>query len=260
MRNAKPKIQAIFSINTGRSGSAYLATMLSEASNCVSHHEPAPDGFGPALQAYNRGDAAAMTDVARAKAVQIQEAAGKGLIYAETNHCFVKGFGWPLMEIIDPTSVGIVILRRDPEKIAQSMFRLGTSALSFAGQKYYLTPDRRNPIITPPPFFGVPGRLGYQIARGVSRRLQRTRKSLGFSTKQGMPFQRYQHASIRWYIHEMAALEHLFREKYPHASYYEIDIEMLNDATQLQQLCNYFELEIDSANIEGLGNPVNLKR
>ena len=258
MKSPRTVVKSIFCFNTGRSGSAYLATILDEGRNCVSHHEPAPDGFGAPLQAFNKGDAAAMIEVARAKASQIEEANRKDLIYAESSHCFVKGFGWPLMEMFDPATVGIIVLRRDPEKIARSMFRVGTSALSYAGRKFYLTPDRLNPAIKPPAFFGLPGRLGYETAWKASRRWQKLKRLLRVTGDPRGPFPAYQRATIDWYIKEMKALEDQFKDRYPQCSYFEIDIDMLNEAAHTQRMCDFFGVEIDARNIGALGEPVNL--
>ena len=254
--------KAIFSINTGRSGSAYLATILSEARNTASFHEPAPTGFGAALQAFNTGDSRPMTDVARSKVKSIRKANDKGLIYVETNHCFIKGFGWPLMEMVDPASIGIIVLRRDPEKIAESMMRILSLPLNHIGQKYNLTPERKDPGVRPPAFFMIPGATGYRIARKIFRGVGRV-SFLGNSAKKqndsSVLFRRYQRAVIDWYIKETDYLETEFRRKHSECKYYETDLEGLNDPAEMQRLCDFFGIEIDAANADLLGKPVNLK-
>ena len=86
------------------------------------------------------------------------------------------------------------------------------------------------------------------------------RKTAGLGKKQTAFFPGYQRALIKWYIDEMAALERHFRERYPQASYFEIDIEMMNAVDEMQRLCDFFGISIKIEDVGSLGSPVNLKR
>jgi len=65
----------------------------------VARHEMLPPGNGPAMRSFLRGNHDAIRDVAVKHAGYAKEADAEGLVYAETNHLFIKGFGWHMPEI-----------------------------------------------------------------------------------------------------------------------------------------------------------------
>ena len=254
-------VKAIFSINAGRSGSEYLAKILDGAKNCVSHHEKRPAGFGASLQAFNRGKMGPMSDVARIKASAIKQANAKGLIYIETNHCFVKGFGWPLMDAVAQEDIGIIILRRNPTKIAESMLRIRSVPLNRVGPYFNLTPNRKNPAVPPPPFLGLPGGIGYRAARFLSLSWRALRRlfNLASTAEQPEPFLKYQRAVTDWYIEETDALGREFRRRHPGCQYFEVELDELNSREGVQRLCDFFGIDMDAAQVKIIGIPLNTK-
>ena len=261
MMKENPKvISSIFSINTGRSGSGYLAKILGTATNCESYHEAQPDGFGEPLRSFSNGDRSAMVEIAIKKKEQIRQANTQRKVYAETNHCFVKGFGWPLMEIIDPETVGVIILRRNPKEIADSIMRLGTSPLSIPGQKFYLTPKHKKSEVSPPSFWGLPDELGFEAAKKMIRILYKFNKLGVGENYPRRAFAKYQRALTDWYISETAALERRFRKTYPQCAYFEICIDDLNNAEHVQRLFDFFELKCTASKVPFLGVRANEKK
>ena len=112
-------LQYIFSINAGRSGSDYLTELLSLADNTISIYEGFPLMNGAPMRQFNNGDPSALDALMPIKLKEIQKSRKhQKTIYSETNHSFIKGWGYLIPdEYIPQEDIGIVILRREPEKI-----------------------------------------------------------------------------------------------------------------------------------------------
>ena len=85
-------IKYIFSISTGRSGSKYLAQLLSEIEGAVSFHEPNPKMNGKPMYEYLKGNSSYLKSNVKEKLKTIKSAKGNSPVYIETNHTFIKGF------------------------------------------------------------------------------------------------------------------------------------------------------------------------
>ena len=113
----------IFSINSGRSGSDYLTELLSKASNTTSIHEGFPIMNGMPMKKFNEGNASELYKLVSLKMKQIHRQIKNGAkIYCETNHSYIKGWGYIIPdEYIPQEEIAIVILRRDIDRVAYSL-------------------------------------------------------------------------------------------------------------------------------------------
>ena len=107
---------------------------------------------GEPMQRFNQGDEAPLRDLMPAKWNAIRRARGRRRTYCETNHSFVKGWGWLVPDEWAPQEqIGVIILRRDPEKVATSLLRLhdvpGASSFS---RTWYLAPGSKRNRSEPP--------------------------------------------------------------------------------------------------------------
>src|SRR4051794_15459968 len=85
----------IFCINSGRSGSKYLAQLLGTARNVKAHHEAEPKMNGEFIDMINTQPLEATREKRRVKVnaiVDLLRASGRKDVYAETNHTFIKTF------------------------------------------------------------------------------------------------------------------------------------------------------------------------
>jgi len=119
-------IKYIFCINTGRCGSDYLTELLSKAENAVSIHEGVPIMNGSPMQKFNTGDDSELRELMPLKMREIRKKSKNGRkIYCETNHSFIKGWGYLIPNAYVPQEeIGIIILRRDVDKTAYSLLRV----------------------------------------------------------------------------------------------------------------------------------------
>lgn len=167
----------LFCITPGRSGSDYLAEILGHAEGTVALHEAFPMMNGRPMQRFNDGDEAALSALMPLKWKEIEKARGTN-IYCETNHTFIKGWGWLVPDVYaDQTEIGVLVLRREPEKNVYSLLRLrdvpGTGELA---NTWYLKPDAaRN--LTHPSAAADPYELCQWYVQEIEHRSEQYRKT-----------------------------------------------------------------------------------
>ena len=147
----------VFTLTTGRSGTAGLARALGAWRGVCARHEPKPT-FGSAFRTVQAAPWTAREFWLEHKLPRIAKVAQP--IYAETSHLACKGFLEALFELgLRPA---LIELERAPREVAQSLFALGTiPGRSFGGVKYYLSPDDRGARLALPE--GSRGLCDYQL-------------------------------------------------------------------------------------------------
>lgn len=118
--------RVIFCINSGRSGSKYLAQLLGTATGVKSFHEAEPKMNAEFIRTINDEPLAASRERRRIKAAAIAEVlrgARPEEIYAETNHTFIKTFFDVVLE--EFRNPDVIILRRDVAHVLKSFIELG---------------------------------------------------------------------------------------------------------------------------------------
>lgn len=141
-----------FSINTGRTGSAYLAHVLSFAAELDVHHEASPDMAGRTLiEAKERGLKRTYHERFMKKVIAIRRRmyARPHLRYVETSHLFAKTFEDVVMDEFYSNrrcDVRIIVMRRRIEDIAFSLARLNFDAML---HDWYYTPGDKIAVLNP---------------------------------------------------------------------------------------------------------------
>ncbi|NJD56670.1 MAG: hypothetical protein FIA94_09740 [Nitrospirae bacterium] len=119
-------IRYIFSINSGRAGSGYLAELLGTAERATAFHEAEPTMTGAYLDMINKRPYQETFRLRRIKEHAIRKISRTlppGGIYCETNHMFIKTFFDVIVRGFD--NVELVILRRDLSHVLKSFIELG---------------------------------------------------------------------------------------------------------------------------------------
>ncbi len=131
------KKRLIFSVTTGRSGTAYLASIFGFAKGVYSVHEPTPE-YADVLRQVQKTATVAQQFLLEKKLPAILKTSGN--IYIETSHLACKGFLEPLLQLgIVPD---LIVHRRPPRDVALSMLKMGTiPGRSNKGLRFYLSPD-----------------------------------------------------------------------------------------------------------------------
>lgn len=130
----------IFTVTTGRSGTAYLASLLNLCRNTVGVHEPFPS-FVRCMRAVQSNQELARKFLADEKIPTIFKMYRGSPIYAETSHLFCKGFLEAWLEFGSIPTPDLILLDRDLRKVALSMFSLRTiPGKNKSGLRWYLSP------------------------------------------------------------------------------------------------------------------------
>lgn len=131
----------IFTVTTGRSGTAFLASMLSLLRRTVSLHEPDPS-FSTVFRRAQSCAGLARDFMEREKLPSIRHRLRGHHVYIETSHVFCKGFLEPTLELLPAESVGLILLDREHRSVASSLQALNTvPGRTEKGMAWYLSPS-----------------------------------------------------------------------------------------------------------------------
>lgn len=248
------KIKYIFCISTGRCGTNYLAKLLSTLNNCKAYHEQKPLLHNFEMREYLKGNKTPLQSKIKNKIEIIQK--DKNFIYVDTSHLFIKGFGWEIPKYINQNEIGIVILKRDKEKVVKSTQRVHSGPFTYLGRKWIITPNKNN-FLKPPVNFYV-----YSFYRFLLKVFWKINgDSIAISKSYPKFFLKQSIKLINWYYDETYALAELYKQKFPKINFIDVTLEELNSIENFQKIVNNFNLQEnfnnEVANI--IGMPVNLK-
>jgi len=254
-------VKFLFSINTGRCGSDYLAKIFSKIDDCDSKHEAIPVGNGQEMWDFNCANESGMRKLSDTKFKGIL-GGDKSRVYVDTSHLFIKGFGWYATDYIDEEEIGVIVLKRNKALVVNSFYRIGSSILMHMGKKWLLSPCRSNPIIPPPRISCLSSVLSYYMAWYLKRIYSRINKvllKLSFSVKEPIFLNNYELECLNWYVDETYALAEKFKVKFPKIKFYEVDIQQLNDLDEVKKVLDFYELPYSQAINDVVGVRSNLK-
>lgn len=254
-------IRYIFSVSTGRAGSHYLSEIFRHVDGCVSEHEPAPKLNAAPMRAFLAGDRAPMAALMPSKIASIQERLGSQRLYVETNHCFIKGFGWFIPDYLPHDEIGVIALHRPADKIKSSMNRVLCTPFLPAGDQWMITPEATPHHVPLPPEFSFPMArfhlyrwLSRTVARpGIVRRVTRGRMNVPPAIR------RYQDALVEWYIAETDARWQEYKRTFPRIRTIDVELDELNSLDGIRRLLATFDLEPNATIESVLGHATNTK-
>jgi hypothetical protein len=116
----------IFAISSGRAGSGFLAKLIGSSPDVRAEHEPVPRMCGAYLKMAMRADLSASYEKRKAKLMALNMRLlflPEIIVYAETNHMFIKTFFDVTMDYY--RNVDVVVLRRPMGKVLKSFVELG---------------------------------------------------------------------------------------------------------------------------------------
>lgn len=127
----------ILTVTPGRSGTGYLAQLLSLLPGVCSQHEPSPN-FRDVMRAAQSQPELAVNFLIDQKLPAIRRCGQP--VYVETSHLACKGFIEPLLG--NCCVPDLIVLRRNPFLVSNSLYYLGTiPARTALGELFLLRPD-----------------------------------------------------------------------------------------------------------------------
>lgn len=218
-------IKYIFCINTGRCGSDYLTELLSKAENAVSLHEGVPLMNGSPMQKFNAGDDSELRKLMPLKMREIRKKSkNERKIYCETNHSFIKGWGYLIPDVYVPQEeIGVIILRRDVDKTAYSLLRV----------------------------HDVPGASEWARTWLLSPNSPRNLSQPGDNAN---PY-----ALCKWYVEETYLRAEEYKRMFPKIRYIECELEQLNNYDFVVGMFSFLDLVPTPALQDAVGRVLNVK-
>lgn len=229
-------IKYIFCISTGRSGTAYLSKLLSTLDNCSAYHEQKPVLHDKMMRDYLNGNDVLLKKGIVEKLENIRK--NKHTIYADTSHIFVKSFGWEIPNHISQEEIGVIVLKRNKEKVVESTHRVHSGPFTYLGKKWILTPYK-NAVVKPPINYYV-----FQFYRYLLKLYWLFTGETQSITKTYPKFFRNKSLTlINWYYDEIYALGNKFKKTFPKITYVDVNLEDLNTHEGFENIIHAFKLE-----------------
>lgn len=229
-------IKYIFCISTGRSGTAYLCKLFSGLNACSAYHEQKPILHNHIMRDYLNGNELSMKPHILTKINKIRNCESD--IYVDTSHIFIKSFGWEIPKHIPEQEIGVVVLKRNKEKVVESTQRVHSGPFTYLGKKWILTPYK-NAVIKPPinyyvfQFYRYLIKL-YWLFKGESQSITKTYPKF---------FRNKSLTLINWYYDEIYALGNKFKKTFPKITYVDVNLEDLNTHEGFENIIHAFKLE-----------------
>jgi len=224
------KIKYIFCISTGRCGTEYLASLLGSLSNCNSFHEQKPLFHNEYMRSYLKGNKEPIKEDIYKK-IKLIKHTKENNIYSDTTHMFIKGFGWEIPNFISQEEIGIVILKRDKEKVVQSTFRVHSGPFSYLGRKWIITPNRKNIVIPPVNYYAY---TFYRLFLKIFWKLKNETATIIKSYPKF--FKNKSLLLLRWYYNETYKLAENYKENFPKINYITVNLVELNTINGFEKI------------------------
>jgi hypothetical protein len=158
------------------------------------------------------------------KLAEIRKRSGRGRkVYCETNHSFIKGWGYLVPEVIPQEEIGVIILRRPAEQVIHSHLRVrNVPGATRWSRTWVLTPGAARDHCPPP--------------------------------------DRADHYALcRWYVEEVECRARAYRDRFPGIAYLECDLEQLNDRRFVDEMFDRFDLIPSPRLDDTVGRPLNAR-
>ena len=180
---------------------------------------------GSPMQKYNIGDDRELQQLMPLKMREINKKSKNGSkIYCETNHSFIKGWGYLLPDAYIPQEeIGVIILKRDIDKTAYSLIRVRD----------------------------VPGISEWTRTWLLSPNFQR---NLSQPKQNASPWDLCQ-----WYVKETYLRGEEYKKMFPRIRYLECNLEQLNNYEFVQEMFATFGLIPTSLLQNAIGKVVNIR-
>jgi hypothetical protein len=245
----------VFCVSPGRSGSNYLSKIFDHAKGWEGLHEPQPVMNCHYMSDYLKGNKETLKLKMPEKFEQIYRDSGENG-YFESNHCFIKGFGWEIFSEFDQNEVLVISLKRDRDKVVNSYMRIGSDPIWNDGLNWFITPLANS--YSKPPI----GPIYYKFRRHLSRPYYWMVDKGLLKKKVWIINRPLAKKLLEWYYDESYLRLEAFRKMFPDCKVIEARIEDFNSLDSIQKILskNGLTVEFEESVHEVLGKPSNLKR
>ena len=218
-----------FVASAGRAGSLSLSRLFKAVHGSVAFHEPYPIMYDDFVGLPSKKKPYFHKLFYAIKRINIKRAACGYKYYLETNHQFIKTFSAYAIDCFK-NKTRIIFLKRDPVKIAASLYAINSiPGKSLRGKLYLLDPLDDDNLLFMPNIFS----------------------DTNFN---------HDYYRCLWYCYEIEARMHRLKKIYPEVLSYDLHTEDLNDITKIKAMFSFFDLPYDQKILaELIGIRANIK-
>ena len=243
-------IKYIFCINTGRSGSGYLAEVFSAIKNSNSYHEAKPVMNGSYMRDFGVNgkidDKLLQTKLDFIKSNPLK-------IYIETNHLFIKSFGWQIPYYFSQDEVAVIILKRPHKKVVQSMLKINSDITTKSGFDWIINPLMSYQLLNNT----KNDKIKYSVFR-IYRKIQQKIK-----LKNSVVEKKLYAFNKKWflkYCDYINILSSEYQKKFNSIKFLELDLEDLNDLDTYNEIEKKLNICFDKEKLKKrVGKKINTK-
>lgn len=258
-------IEFIFCISTGRAGSNYLARLFSFVTNSSVHHEPDPVMNGVLMANFLKARTEELSLKMPEKISSIKGLKSNCRLYVETNHTFIKGFGWMIDRYLDQEKIGVVVLKREMPSVVNSLIRIKCNAFNDNGQTWLMHITKKEKLVPLPSGVALLFltyywyRLKFRFYNWKGKSKWRPFKS---EVDEPSVPKKANYKLLEWYYNETYAMAEKFKSQFPGIKFYETNLHELNNLDEVKRMFDFFEIDDFGAfELEKvLGVQTNLKK
>ena len=239
-------IKYIFTISTGRTGTHYLSKLFQHIDGIKSYHEPIPIMHAKAMRQFLKGKTKLMEKKMPEKIDAINKLSEDAEVYFESNHMFIKGFGWYIPDYINPEEIGVLVITRKKEEIVASHIKLDATPLHYKGWDWTITPLVDHNLAEFPKEFKFQKFLYYLYFLQLKTIYRPWVNKLFGRQEDFKPeyIKKYEKAMLDWYIDETFKRGEQYFKTYPDIKHLEFDITELNDPKTIEKIIKDFNLNV----------------
>jgi hypothetical protein len=213
------------------------------------------------MQEYLSGRPESMAQCTKIKINNIEKNRKDKYTYVETNHTFIKGFGWFIPEYFDEKDIGVIILKRNKHDVAKSFQRINALPTNKLGRDFIISPDLDDRIIPPPEILFSP-----KFTCNTVRFIRQFFRGSAYYRKAHLPtpkipkwITKYERECLEWYVDETFALSNKYVNKFKNINYYTIENDKLNSIEEISKMMTFFNLKCSPEIDKIIGSPTNKK-
>lgn len=212
----------VFVASTGRSGTNTIQLLFTAANKAYACHEDHPIMNGNTMIQFNNNvDNLMIREFNSRKLLRIMVHLFGKKFYIESNHMFIKCF-YPEAVNLFQKRLHVIALKRDPVKVAKSIYGRGNIPGHGKGNDWYLDPRAPRNIINANDLLFMDSRFSHDFFKCL------------------------------WYAYEIQARTIQFKKMYPDVNVTEIETDQLNNIDAARNMFAKIGIGYDEAKLKSL--------
>jgi hypothetical protein len=195
------------------------------------------------------GDPSAIKRLLPTKVAAIKASLAEASLYFESNHCFIKGFGWFIPDYLPLEEIGVIVLKRDRAEVVESYWNNRTTLFTDLGKKWLIPIERPSPCVVLPDSVNrcLKASWFWRLIAFLFRNKKIYRQLRIRPPKVPQWLARIEREALGWYYDETYALGRLYQQKFAEIRYFEANLSELNSLDMVLKMFAHFGFKANPA-------------